>query len=83
MELRIKNEIGVLYVICYICTVEYVIMGVLGKCNKMVIYFRMDQQLTIDIVEKHAAACKEQLSIESCDTNIKFYDQQKGKTAII
>lgn len=56
-------------------------MGVLGKWNKMVIYFRMDQQLTIDLVEKHAAACKEQLSIESCDTNIKFYDQQKGKTA--
>lgn len=45
----------------------------------MVIYFRMDQQLTIDLVEKHAAACKEQLSVESCDTDIKFYDQQKGK----
>ena len=47
----------------------------------MVIYFRMDQQLTIDLVEKHAAACKEQLSVESCDTDIKFYDQQKGKNA--
>ena len=39
----------------------------------------MDQQLTIDLVEKHAAACKEQLSVETCDTDIKFYDQQKGK----
>ena len=47
----------------------------------MVIYFRMDQQLTIDLVEKHAAACKEQFSVESCDTDIKFYDQQKGKNA--
>lgn len=47
----------------------------------MVIYFRMDQQLTIDLVGKHAAACKEQLSVESCDTDIKFYDQQKGKNA--
>ena len=41
----------------------------------------MDQQLTIDLVEKHAAACKVQLSVESCDTDIKFYDQQKGKNA--
>ena len=39
----------------------------------------MDQKLTIDLVEKHANACKEQLSVENCDTNIKFYDQQKGK----
>ena len=38
----------------------------------------MDQKLTIDLVEKHAMACKEQLSIENCDTNLKFYDQQKG-----
>ena len=39
----------------------------------------MNQQLTIDLVEKHANACKEQLSVENCETNIKFYDQQKGK----
>ena len=40
----------------------------------------MNQQLTIELVEKHTIACKEQLSVENCDTNIKFYDQQKGNT---
>lgn len=41
----------------------------------------MNQQLTIDLVEKHAIACKEQLSVENCDPNLKFYDQQKGTNA--